>query len=379
MTKTVFTATNFGFAPERTARRNAVESAITGTFDRYGYNEVSLPMYEYYDVLKTITRNFSDDNIISFTDRTSGKSLVLRPDFTPQVCRMVAGYHTDFPLPIRVYYRGAVFRNVNIDQGAKAEQYHIGCELYGAPELDGDLELLLCLNACMEKVKLKNFRVVFGDGAYLSRVFELLGVNAACYAPILAGKRIHELKDYLKDLQLTPELKELIIKLPTLFGASNELAELERLSAFDQVLGKRCGYIRQLFARLAELGMNGDRLVFDPGEMRGLDYYTGVGFEVLHTGTGALLGGGGRYDSLMRKFQLEYTACGMALYLSEIESLAEAETESQQVDWIVVGSENLSKAEELREKGLIVVHLFDKNELENFTASIKAKNIFGDR
>ena len=378
MSKTVFTATNFGFAPERTARRNAIESVITGVFERYGYSEVSLPMYEYYDVLKTITRNFSDDNIISFNDRTSGKSLVLRPDFTPQVCRMVAGYRADFPLPIRVYYRGAVFRNVNIDRGSKAEQYHIGCELFGAPELDGDAELLLCLSSCMKKVKLDNYRVVLGDGAYLSRFLKLIGDNAADYASILSNKRINELKDFLKKCRLSRELESLAADLPLLFGGRDELFRLATLSEFDPFLRNRCDYIKELFRRLSEMEMDETKVVFDLGEMRGLDYYTGVSFEVLHTETGALLGGGGRYDSLMNKFQLEYTACGMALYLSEVEPLAKVKGGGQCVDWIVVGSENRAKAEELRENGFTVMHLFDKSELASYTAVVKAKNIFED-
>jgi len=85
---------------------------INKIFESYGFQKIYLPMYEYYDVLKDTVRDFSDENIIRFIDRTTGKSMVLRPDFTPQVCRNVTNYIDSTPMPIRLYYNGRVFRNV---------------------------------------------------------------------------------------------------------------------------------------------------------------------------------------------------------------------------------------------------------------------------
>jgi ATP phosphoribosyltransferase regulatory subunit len=315
---------NFGLAPERTARRNAVEQAVIAVFTQYGYREISLPVYEYYDALKNVAHDLRDEDIISFTDRASGKQLVLRPDFTPQVCRMVAGYCDDFPLPIKLFYRGPIFRNVNIEDGAKAEKYQIGCEMStsaDSAEMDGDLELLLCAMNCMAKINLRDYRIVFGDASYLSRVLEIVGKSAAEYMDILKNKRLYAVRSFLDRQNLSDDVKALLSYLPISFGGKDEFKRLKDLSAFDPELKGRLDYMKALFDKALECGFSGDRLVFDASEMRGLDYYTGVSFEILHTSSGAILGGGGRYDKLMKKFGLDYTACGMALSLTELELL----------------------------------------------------------
>ena len=232
MSPKILTASSFGLAPERAARRNAAEATVMDVLEQYGYNEVALPLYEYYEVLKNITHNFKDENIISFTDRTSGKTLVLRPDFTPQVCRMVAGYKGQYPLPLRVYYRGTVFRNVDIDQGTRAEKYQIGCELYGTREIYGDLELILCVSRIMEKSGVDEYRIIFGDAGYISRLLELLGEGAAEYRQILAEKALYKLKDFAKDYN--NDLQPLLNALPMAFGGLKEIHELIALSTFDK-------------------------------------------------------------------------------------------------------------------------------------------------
>lgn len=356
-----------------------MESTVMEVLGRYGYNEVALPIYEYYDVLKTITHNFRDENNISFVDRTSGRMMVLRPDFTPQVCRMVAGYKKDFPLPLRVCYRGTIFRNVNIDQGAKAEKYQIGCELYGSKEIYGDLELILCLNAVMSKVGVDNFRVVFGDAAYMSRLLELLGDSGEEYRRILAEKALYEIEPFLDTLKIDSQLFALLKKLPTAFGGLKELRELIELSAFDPVLVGRGRYIESFFNDAIRHDFDESKIVFDPSEARGLDYYTGINFEILNTSTGASFGGGGRYDTLMKKFGLDYTACGMALYLSEIEAVAECELSSAGADYLVIGNSNMGKAEKLRKQGYTVIHLFDGDDPSRFLKLVNANNVIGDK
>ncbi len=369
-----FTGSNFGLVPERTARRNALEERISKVFESYGYNEISLPIYEYYTVLKKTSYDFKDENIISFTDRSSGRSLVLRPDFTPQVARMVSGYRDSFPVPVRVSYRGTVFRNVNIDQGAKAEKYHIGCELYGVDELNGDRELLACLGSCMEAIGLDDYLVVCGDAAYISALKKLLGEYADEYAALLSDKKVHGIKEFVTKHNMSKPLGELLAALPMLFGGHDELDRLLALSAFDPELKARAEYVLRLFAGVAD-SIGDERLIFDPAEMRGLDYYTGVSFEIIHPATGAVMGGGGRYDNLMRKFDLDYTACGMGLYLSGLEAAAGSFADDDVADWIVVGAENTAEAKRLRGEGYKVVQIYDRADLEGFLAKVKYKNI----
>ena len=62
-------------------------------------------------------------------------------------------------------------------------------------------------------------------------------------------------------------------------------------------------------------------VVYDFGEVRGLDYYTGIHFEAFVAGAGSAVGAGGRYDTLMARFGRPLPAVGLAL---DLDAIAEA-------------------------------------------------------
>jgi ATP phosphoribosyltransferase regulatory subunit len=356
----ILTASAFGLAPERAARKNAVEHAVMAVFAQYDYREVTLPLYEYYELLKNVSYGFKDESVISFADRASGKTLVLRSDFTPQVCRMVAGYSGQFQLPLRIFYRGEVFRNVAIDKGAKTEAYQIGCELYGSQGIAGDLELILAISRIMRSLNIDKYRIIFGDVGYISRLLALLGDEAAAeeYRNILMEKALYKLADFVKDTAYNSELRALLMALPLAFGGLTEINTLVELSSFDAELAKRAQYLQEFFQSAVRYGVAADKIVYDPSEARGLGYYTGINFEVLNTATGASLGGGGRYDKLMAKFGVDYTACGMALYLSELAEASLKHVDSGKTEQTLLAGD-IAEAEELRNSGKCVRQLFD--------------------
>jgi ATP phosphoribosyltransferase regulatory subunit len=376
---TLLTGAGFGTAPERTALKNKIEQELRILFGKYGYNEISLPVYEYYSILKDTDR-FLDHHLISFTDVSSGRMLVLRPDFTPQVSRLVAGYKDTFPLPIRLSYGGPVFRNADIQHGAKAEKYHLGCELYGAPEKEGDKELLLLLTAAADKVK-TDFTLLIGDAFYLARLSVLLGDRSAEYFDILKSKKLYKIKDFVASLSAglsqdaASPLPLLLSKLPSIFGGVEAARELNALSVFDPELSKRSEYLISLFSDIISLGISADRLLFDPAEILDLNYYTGITFELFHRTSGTALGGGGRYDTLMRNFGLDLTACGFSLYLEETADASGFENERIKADYLVLGEKNLMKAEELRRAGYTVISVYDEKEASAFSTFADVKNI----
>ncbi|MDR2400496.1 MAG: ATP phosphoribosyltransferase regulatory subunit [Deferribacteraceae bacterium] len=373
---TLLTGASFGSAPKRTALKNKIEQSLRFLFKQYGYNEIALPVYEYYSVLKNTGHRFPDEHLISFTDISSGRLLVLRPDFTPQVSRLVAGYKDAFPLPIRLSYGGPVFRNADIQHGAKAEKYHLGCELYGAPEKDGDKELLL-LAVSAARAALADCMLIIGDAAYLARLRSLLGDYAAEYFDILKGKKLYKNTEFVSklsgDRSVNPLLLPLIAELPAIFGGIQVLKRLKELSAFDSKLLKRADYLTTLFSEGEELGIAGDALLFDAAEILDLNYYTGLTLELFHRESGVALGSGGRYDSLMNTFNLTLNACGLSLYLEELADVSPLEDERLGVDYLVLG--DIHKAEELRKSGHTVALVHSKEEIDAFLLFSDAKNV----
>lgn len=360
----------------RNRRIEKIISCVEGVLQQNGYMGLSLPMFEYYELLRDTVYNFSDESIIRFVDRSTGRTLVLRPDFTPQVCRYVSGID-DLYLPFRVSYKGSVFRSVEKDRGIKSEEYQIGWELFGEPDLYGDIEIVLVSNDCLQSAGITGYIFTFGDSLFLNRIKELGRECGADLMEAVSRRQIHEIKKILEvsGNNLPVEYKNLVLKLPLLFGGMEILSELKELSKFDEVLYDRLLYIEKLFSRLVESGVDKTSLIFDGAESKGLDYYTGINFEILHHDCGGILGGGGRYDKLMSKFNKDIEACGVALNLDVLISFSECVDCVEDFDYLVTGEENFNKYIELRKKGYKVLFLRDKNNREEFTKMYRFKEI----
>ncbi|MBQ3033379.1 MAG: ATP phosphoribosyltransferase regulatory subunit [Deferribacterales bacterium] len=361
-------------AQDRSRRRARLTESICRAISSYGYMELDLPVYEHYGLLKETAYDFSEESVIRFTDRNTGKTLVLRPDFTPQVCRAVTGYMGDYPLPLRLYYRGGVFRTSEGDRGHKTEKYQIGWELFGGGELCGDTEMVLSANGALRAVDLDGFVFVVGDAMFLRRLFSLTGDSWALKTAV-AGKKLHDIKSIAAGLNLSKELTELLYSLPSSFGGLEVIEALKPKGAFDEILSARLDYMAQLFNTLTDLGISNDCLVFDASETKGLGYYTGVNFDIVHSNAGFSLGGGGRYDNLMDKFGKSLPACGMALHIEELMEFGVCSDDGQRFDYLVTGWHNLGKAQELRQGGFSVFFAADGSMVEEYKKVYKFKNI----
>lgn len=359
---------------ERSGRIESALKVIKGTLNQYGYTELHLPIYEYYDLLQDTVFNFSDESIIRFIDRHTGKTLVLRPDFTPQVCRIVSGME-NLPMPFRVCYQGTVFRSVEKDRGIKGEENQTGWEIFGESSIFGDIEIVLTANAALEKMGLNGFCFTFGDTLFLNRIKVLAGENGEKILEAVSERRTHDLKKIVSEQKTEQNLKDLIIKLPLAFGGMDNIRELEKLTSFDKELNDRIVFIKNLFNQLISCGIDENILIFDAAESKGLDYYTGVHFEILHENYGSILGSGGRYDTLMSKFDRDLTACGAALNIDNLLHFSICESKSEEYDYLVIGKDNFKKAVSLRREGKSVIFVTEENQKENFIKNYTFKNI----
>lgn len=359
-------------APGRSVKMNRIERSIKETVLAYGYMEIFLPVYEYYDILKETTFNFKDENTIRFIDRNTGKSLVLRPDFTPQAARYFANYMNDFPLPARVCYNGRVFRNVNLNKGVKSEQLQVGVELYGDEKLDADTELLMLAKRAFNRLDIKGCKYVFGHSGFTRRALEMAGELKGKYHKMLDAKNLAGIKELIKG---KTEADKFLLYLPMAFGGLETIDEIMGKCAFDPVLSEHIGYIRKLFENLIELGFNKDDLVFDASESRGLDYYTGITFDVLHAEVGENLAGGGRYDNLAKNFGRDVPACGIVFNIEEIYRVDKSDIKLKEIDWLVLGRENSAKCEHLRSEGYSVFYAGSREEKSELEKSYSFRNI----
>jgi len=359
-------------APGRSVKMNKIERTLKETVLTYGYMEIFLPVYEYYDILKETTFNFKDENTIRFIDRNTGKSLVLRPDFTPQAARYFANYMTEFPLPARVCYNGRVFRNVNLNKGVKSEQLQVGVELYGDEKLDADTELLMLAKRAFKVLDVQGCKYVFGHSSFTRRALELAGAKKEEYHKLLDSKNVAGIKSLITG---DSEADRFLSYLPKAFGGIETIEDIIKACAFDSELSEHIGYIKTLFENLISLGIAKEDLVFDASESRGLDYYTGITFDILHAEVGENLAGGGRYDNLTKNFGRDVPACGIVFNIEEIYRVEKSDVKLKEIEWLVVGKENFAKGEHLRDEGYSVFYAGDKEEKSELEKSYSFRNI----
>jgi len=359
-------------APGRSVKMNKIEQSVKETVLSYGYMEIFLPVYEYYDILKETAFNFKDENTIRFIDRNTGKSLVLRPDFTPQAARYFSNYMNEFPLPARVCYNGRVFRNVNLNKGIKSEQLQVGAELYGDTMINADTELLLLAKRAFGTLNIKGCKYVFGHSGFTRRALELAGESSEQYHKLLDSKNVAEINKLVTG---NSDAEKFLLFLPKAFGGLETINKLIETCSFDNELTEHILYIKKLFENLVSLGFDKDDLVFDGSESRGLDYYTGITFDVLHAEIGENLAGGGRYDNLTKNFGRDVPACGVVFNIEEIYRVDTSDIKLKDIEWLVIGEENFSKCEHLRSEGYSVFYASDNDKKSELEKSYNFRNI----
>lgn len=312
------------FLPEGTARRRTIERKILSVFSKWGYQEVITPIFEYLDVFSRGVGEEFLNRAYKFVDRATGRVMVLRPDITPQIARIAATLLNNHPLPIRLCYSANVFRHEEEHAGREREIFQIGAEMVGPPYTASDAEMVFLVIEILQKLKLKSFKVILGEMSYTRGILKPLEPSSELYRNVLcsvAKKEASHLETLLTKGKVPDTLKRQILSLLDLFG-EEEVFEAAHTLSDDPSCRAGLRRLKKVYTLLKDAG-HVEHLLIDLGEVRGLDYYTGIIFEVFAEGVGVELGGGGRYDHLLEKFGAASPSTGFALRIERIEEALE--------------------------------------------------------
>jgi ATP phosphoribosyltransferase regulatory subunit len=295
-----------------------LQAALIEVFEEKGYGQVATPALEYDEVL-TRGRGRGDESGYRLFDE-SGELLALRSEMTVPIARLVATRYADAEPPLRFCYLAAAYRAVSPQRGELRESLQAGVELIGESAGQGTVEVIAVLEAALDAAELGSAVIGLGDADLYRDLLAEYGLEAGARDSVLTRLAAHDL------VGLEAELAEA--------GIGNEgvatCIALAQLRGGAEVLEQARGYEAEAVARAVDrledvnraLGSRsgGHRVQFDFGLMRDLGYYNGAVFEVYDPAVGSILGGGGRYDGLMRRFGLDLSAAGFALYLERVEA-----------------------------------------------------------
>ena len=376
--------------PESASLRRYAQETILTTFFRWGYKEVVTPVFEYLDILSAGLSNRLLEKSYKFTDRESGKLMLLRPDITPQVARMAAGILSDEPKPLRLCYYGNVFRYQESHAGREREMFQVGCELIGPSSPEADAEIIAVACEAVKGLGIEDFKIVIGHGGYLYGIIAYLrGSSGQSFSPEneqslqeAIGKKDGDLIESILDMvKVKDKVKRRLLQIPNLFGGE-EIFDKASVIAKNRVSSDAIENLQQIYSIL-RLHQLQDYILFDLCDIRGIDYYTGMFFEVFAPGMAYPAGRGGRYDNLIGKFGHECPSTGFAINLESIIMAKEKQgrfTVDNGINFLITGGNKDKKnvidlARKLRESGYRVVMDTGIPDVDISVAYAKKNNI----
>ena len=302
-------------------QRRRIEETVVSVFEGWDYEEIIPPLFDYADVFASpglAARTYS------FVGR-DGSLLALRPDFTSLLAKIAAGRLAHRPPPIRLYYSGEVLRYEPPKAGRQSELYQMGLEHLGGARSAADAEILAVAGECLEQLGVNGWVLALGHVGAFHGLVRALGV-AEPVADLL-GERVEAkdpagVRELLSAQGASGPAADAMVRLSALAGDRGALEEAGRALACSPDAARAVAELSTVVAALEAAGL-GVHVAIDLGEVRGLDYYTGLVFRVYAPGLGFEVGGGGRYDTLLARFGRPMPAVGFMFGLDRLALLLE--------------------------------------------------------
>ncbi len=304
------------FLPNKAAKIEYLTQTLRQVFSRWGFRPIIPPALEYLHVLERGLGEGLREKAFRFDDRQSGKLAAFPPDITPQVARIVATRMRETPLPLRLSYSGRVLRHTEQQMGKDREIFQAGVEMIGLASPEADAEMIAMAIESFKALGAEEFTVDIGQVEFFR------GVMADCPLPeaqareaqaAIARKDSSGLQALLEQTPLNDRAREEMLALPRLFGGREVLDKAAKIVNNDR--SKRAlDNLSQVLDILTVYGVE-KHVTLDLGELRGLDYHTGIIFQGFLTGIGRAVCSGGRYDNLTGRYGFPAPATGFTFNL----------------------------------------------------------------
>ncbi len=299
-------------------RKLTLEHCLRHRLHLYGFRDIETPMFEFFDIFNKERGTVPSNEMYKFFDR-EGNTLVLRPDMTPPIARCMAKYYREENLPVRFCYIGDTFVNNTSYQGKLKQVAQLGAELINDATVEADAEMIALTVDCLLDAGLKRFQVEIGQADFFRGLMEEAGIapdEAEMLRVLIENKNMFGVEEIISGKNLPDNLKEVILKLPELFGTLDRLLYVKEKISNSRALAA-IERLEALYALLCEYGFE-EYITFDLGMLSKFNYYTGIIFRAYTFGTGDAVATGGRYDSLVGQFGKDAPAIGMAIIVNQL-------------------------------------------------------------
>jgi len=274
------------FEPDEMESRKGLEDLLRRKAEDFGYREILTPTFEHTELFLEKSGPSIVKEIYSFEDK-GGRELALRPEFTASVMRMYSENLKGKPKPLKLFYFGPAFRYERPQSGRYREFWQFGTELMGAATPRADAENIALAYDCIKKAGIEDVVDM--------RISNLKILENHLKSKGLSNEEIEELFHVI-------DKEEESEKILDRFELQDEFIEL--LDAPFQEIPEyiedpeHYEYLEDVIEYLSYYGVEEEDFSVDLRTVRGLDYYTGVVFEIDAEKLGAqkqICGGGDYY------------------------------------------------------------------------------------
>ena len=342
------------FTPVVMKSRMALEQLLEERARRHGFNRVQTPIFESLELFTAKSGEGVVSQLYAFEDK-GGRPLTLRPELTAPVMRMVAEEMRMDTEPLRLSYFGQCYRYEEFKKGRYREFFQYGVELVGASGPLAEAEVIALAIDMLDSCGLKNWQIRIGHVGILKDALTGLGLSdqieqGANEAAVASAMRFLDKGDdaglarLFSSNGIDPSFSEPLRQLSQLQGGAETLEPArEILSALDGVSLESLDELKITLDAVSSLAATPPSLAVDLTVARGLDYYTGMVFEVQVEelgGEGQVLGGGSY--NLMHLFGLADLdpCCGFGLGFDRVMLALEAQAEAEGRDEVIPGQQD---------------------------------------
>ena len=287
--------------PKESSEIEYVRQKFIETSNLFGFQFMESFPIELLSVIETKSGPSIKNEIYYFTDK-GNREVALRFDFTIGLTRYAASQKS-MRLPAKISTFGGVWRYDEPQKGRYRFFHQWDIEIYGEPNIESDAEIIDFTSKFLTKLGLENIVIDICDRelieSYVRSVFksdssDITGDILRAVDKIQKKRKQDIINEYKEKGYSVPALEQ-ILKFSEIKGLPEEIekeVDVSQLKNWDK--------ISQLFGTLKNRGVNNVRINF--GIVRGLDYYSGIVFEVFENNDVGALVGGGRYDTLTKAF-----------------------------------------------------------------------------
>ena len=276
------------FLPDDMERRRFYEGILRQTAQRSGFREMQTPIFEEAELFILRSGPNIINELYAFKDK-GDRDIALRPEMTAPIIRAFVNNMSNDPKPIKVFYFGQCFRYERPQSGRYREFFQFGAEIIGAATPQMDAEVIATALEMVKALGLKEYKARIGHIGVLRRELSQAGVPAEKMPDILQklDKGMYdEAWPLMEAVGVSRDAADAIFELTGTVGGTEVLSRIS---------GSEAEYLKQVLSYLSAMGVDAPEI--DLGVVRGLDYYTGMVFEIEAPVLGAekQICGGGSY------------------------------------------------------------------------------------